>query len=292
MSSLVVNKIFLIVCFLFTFLISNANAVESESYIGIDSNDIFRTSTGKYLRQESPVFKGKKTFGLNFGSKINIANGFFTFGELYYNIVNITNKEYSLLDYHYDYYDDHGNDDNVKEDSDKSKYKTKDNDTSKNKHGDDKNKHEDSSKDKHKTKDKNASEDKHGSDKKKREDNKDQRTTHLHSLMTIKNLFGLNFGFGYNFNNRFSGRVFTSLDLNKIRDIKCFEQVVNDKTDDEVHNNYEVLSKKQLSYGLGLDFWCNINKNTHMKLGYKFTGVKYSHFIRLHMVSVGLTRSF
>lgn len=106
--------------------------------------------------------------------------------------------------------------------------------------------------------------------------------------MTAKNLFGLNLGFGYDFNEEFNVRIFASLDNNKLYEdyispsINYTSQLIN----------YSV-SKTKLGYGLGFGLGYNIVKNIEAKIDYKFSDTKYNNNnFKIHAINLGLAYNF
>ena len=99
--------------------------------------------------------------------------------------------------------------------------------------------------------------------------------------MTAKNLFGLNLGFGYDFNEEFNVRIFASLDNNKL----CEDYV-------SPSISYST-SKTKFGYGLGFDLGYNVAKDIEAKIGYKFSDTKYNDDnFKIHMINFGLARNF
>ena len=99
--------------------------------------------------------------------------------------------------------------------------------------------------------------------------------------MTAKNLFGLNFGLGHDFNEELNVRVFASLDNNKL----CEDYV-------SPSISYST-SKTKFGYGLGFDLGYNVAKDIEAKIGYKFSDTKYNDDnFKIHMINFGLARNF
>lgn len=79
------KKLFLITCFLSSILMLNAKAVEFKPYIGANIGYV----TNHTLNSgDNGDFKDKTKLGINFGSKMNIDDDKFLFGEIYVNIIN------------------------------------------------------------------------------------------------------------------------------------------------------------------------------------------------------------
>ena len=85
------KKLFLIAGLLSSMLMLNAKALEFRPYVGINTDFAFNNSV-KAKNESDCKLKNKVTFGLNAGSKINIDDDVFIFGEAYVNIVNKSNN--------------------------------------------------------------------------------------------------------------------------------------------------------------------------------------------------------
>lgn len=208
------KKIFLIVYCLFMTLVPNANAVELEPYIGVNGGYIFygNHDNEEWSRRGLEI-KNRKTLGVNLGSRINVTSKTFASVEVYYNVVNIVNKDCVLHD------------------------------------------EEDFS-----------------------------------LVLTTRNLAGLNFGFGCNLNRRFRGRIFASLDVNKL---KVSNEYLWGTGDDEIALCDDlVLYNRAIGYGLGVELSYNIIKSVEAKLGYKIIDTSYDGVARTQMVNCGLAYNF
>lgn len=104
----------------------------------------------------------------------------------------------------------------------------------------------------------------------------------------VKNLFGLNLGFGYNITERFNAQIFASIDKNKVKSDYDTDPVDSD-------TNY---SKSKFGFGTGILFGFNVTENVETKLGYKFSKTKYEETldsdatVKIHSVNLGLLYSF
>lgn len=220
------KKLFLITCFLSSILMLNAKAVEFKPYVGANLDIVAANKNNiedKGDPDEHTNFGNKQKFGINFGSKIDINDDVFLFGELYINILNKSvESKYSVPDW------------NLIESA----------------------KHE------------------------------------------FKNLYGLNFGLGYNFDEKFNIRMFASIDKNKL---KWRYSDVDSRTG-ALHyaNGY---TKSKIGFGLGFDLGYNVTENIETKLGYKFSHTimhdfdeyllkEYPLKVQTHSINLGLAYNF
>lgn len=212
------KKLFLITCFLSSVLMLNAKAVEFKPYVGININTTVKNNYGEPKDVIDYKLKNKTTLGLNFGSKIDINNDFFTFGEIYYNIINKANHGSIHL-------------------NDANGYA-------------------------------------YGSD-------------------TFKNLFGLNLGLGYNFNEKFNIRIFASLDRNKAYGNSDIDYTITYSPTLTTHITADSSgSETKFGYGLGFNLGYNVVENIEAKIGYKFSDTRYNDNFRTHSINLGLAYNF